>query len=60
MLTAYVELAEDEGYRMGNNIHVLRNGQAQVFNDEPNPEQPSPKQSSPKQSSKKNIYNGSK
>jgi len=60
MLTAYVELAEDEGYRMGNNIHVLRNGQAQVFNDEPNPEQPSPNQSSPKQSSKKNRSNGSK
>jgi ribonuclease J len=34
MLTAYAELAEDEGYRMGNNIHILRNGQAQVFNDE--------------------------
>jgi ribonuclease J len=34
MLTAYAELAEDEGYRMGNNLHILRNGQAQVFNDE--------------------------
>jgi len=55
MLTAYVELAEDEGYRMGNNIHILRNGQAQVFNDEPEPEQPSPNQSS-----KNNRVNGSK
>jgi ribonuclease J len=35
MLTAYAELAEEEGYRMGNNIHILRNGQAQVFNAEP-------------------------
>jgi ribonuclease J len=34
MLTAYAELAEEEGYRMGNNLHILRNGQAQVFNDE--------------------------
>ncbi len=34
MLTAYAELAEDEGYRMGNNLHILRNGQAQVFNDQ--------------------------
>ncbi|PKL66190.1 MAG: ribonuclease J [Methanobacteriales archaeon HGW-Methanobacteriales-1] len=33
MLTAYAELAEEEGYRMGNNLHILRNGQAQVFND---------------------------
>lgn len=32
MLAAYTELAEEEGYKMGNNIHVLRNGQAQVFN----------------------------
>ena len=32
MLTAYAELAEEEGYRIGNNIHILRNGQAQVFN----------------------------
>lgn len=32
MLTAYAELAEEEGYKMGNNIHILRNGQAQVFN----------------------------
>ena len=43
MLTAYVELAEDEGYRMGNNIHILRNGQAQVFNDEQEPAKPSQK-----------------
>jgi ribonuclease J len=34
MLTAYAELAEEEGYRIGNNIHILRNGQAQVFNGE--------------------------
>ncbi len=34
MLTAYAELAEEEGYRMGNNVHILRNGQAQVFNDQ--------------------------
>jgi ribonuclease J len=32
MLAAYTELAEEEGYKMGNNIHLLRNGQAQVFN----------------------------
>jgi len=32
MLAAYGELAEEEGYRIGNNIHILRNGQAQVFN----------------------------
>ena len=31
MLSAYVELAEEEGYRMGYDIHVLRNAQAQVF-----------------------------
>ena len=32
MLTAYTELAEEEGYKLGNDIHILRNGQAQVFN----------------------------
>jgi len=32
MLSAYVELADEEGYKLGNDIHVLRNGQAQVFN----------------------------
>ncbi|WP_067092188.1 RNase J family beta-CASP ribonuclease [Methanobrevibacter curvatus] len=32
MLVAYGELAEEEGYRIGNNVHILRNGQAQVFN----------------------------
>ncbi|MDR2966739.1 MAG: RNase J family beta-CASP ribonuclease [Methanobacteriaceae archaeon] len=32
MLSAYGELAEEEGYRIGNNVHILRNGQAQVFN----------------------------
>ena len=31
-LTAFVELAEEEGYKLGNDVHVLRNGQAQVFN----------------------------
>ena len=31
MLTAYVELAEEEGYKLGNDIHLLRNGQGQVF-----------------------------
>ena len=31
MLSAYVELAEEEGYRMGYDIHVLRNAQAQIF-----------------------------
>lgn len=34
MLAAYTELAEEEGYKLGNNIHILRNGQAQVFNEE--------------------------
>lgn len=32
MLSAYGVLAEEEGYRIGNNVHILRNGQAQVFN----------------------------
>jgi ribonuclease J len=32
MLASYTELAEEEGYKLGNNIHLLRNGQAQVFN----------------------------
>ncbi|MDR1721429.1 MAG: RNase J family beta-CASP ribonuclease [Methanobrevibacter sp.] len=32
MIAAYGELAEEEGYRIGNNVHILRNGQAQVFN----------------------------
>jgi ribonuclease J len=32
MLAAYGELADEEGYRIGNNVHILRNGQAQVFN----------------------------
>jgi ribonuclease J len=32
MLAAYTEMAEEEGFKMGNNIHILRNGQAQVFN----------------------------
>ena len=32
MLAAYTELAEEEGYKMGNDLHILRNGQAQVFN----------------------------
>jgi ribonuclease J len=32
MLAAYTELAEEEGYKLGNDIHILRNGQAQVFN----------------------------
>ncbi|MDO5852071.1 MAG: RNase J family beta-CASP ribonuclease [Methanobacteriaceae archaeon] len=31
MLSAYVELAEEEGYVLGNDVHILRNGQAQVF-----------------------------
>ena len=31
MLTAYAELAEEEGYKLGRDIHLLRNGQAQVF-----------------------------
>ncbi|AEG18438.1 RNase J family beta-CASP ribonuclease [Methanobacterium paludis] len=33
MLSAYTELAEEEGYKLGDNLHILRNGQAQVFND---------------------------
>lgn len=33
MLSAYTELAEEEGYKLGDNIHILRDGQAQVFND---------------------------
>ncbi len=33
MLTAYGELAEEEGYRIGSDVHILRNAQAQVFND---------------------------
>lgn len=32
MLAAYAELVEEEGYKLGNDVHVLRNGQAQVFN----------------------------
>jgi ribonuclease J len=32
MLSSYTELAEEEGYKLGNDIHILRNGQAQVFN----------------------------
>jgi len=32
MLSAYAEVAEEEGYKLGNDIHILRNGQAQVFN----------------------------
>ena len=32
MLAAYAELAEEEGYRIGYDIHILRNAQAQVFN----------------------------
>ncbi len=35
MLSAYAELAEEEGYLIGRNIHLLRNGQAQVFNRNP-------------------------
>lgn len=31
-LAAFVELAEEEGYKLGNDVHLLRNGQAQVFN----------------------------
>ena len=31
MLAAYAELAEEEGYRIGHDIHILRNAQAQVF-----------------------------
>ena len=31
MLAAYAELAEEEGYRIGYDIHILRNAQAQVF-----------------------------
>ena len=34
MLVSYGELAEEEGYRIGNNVHILRNAQAQVFNGE--------------------------
>ena len=32
MLSSYGELAEEEGYRIGKNVHILRNAQAQVFN----------------------------
>ena len=32
MLSAYGELAEEEGYRIGNKFHILRNAQAQVVN----------------------------
>lgn len=31
-LATFVELAEEEGYKLGNDVHILRNGQAQVFN----------------------------
>ena len=31
-LAAFVELSEEEGYKLGNDVHILRNGQAQVFN----------------------------
>jgi len=34
MLVAYGELAEEEGYRIGKDVHILRNAQAQVFNSE--------------------------
>ena len=34
MLAAYGELAEEEGYRIGYNVHILRNSQAQVFENE--------------------------
>lgn len=34
MLVAYGELAEEEGYKIGHNVHILRNAQAQVFNGE--------------------------
>ena len=34
MLAAYGQLAEEEGYRIGKNVHILRNAQAQVFNDD--------------------------
>jgi len=34
MLAAYTELAEEEGYKLGNDIHILRNGQAQVLMEE--------------------------
>jgi ribonuclease J len=40
MLSAYAELAEEEGYRIGKNIHLLRNGQAQVFNKNPESTKP--------------------
>lgn len=32
MLVAYGELAEEEGYKIGHNVHILRNAKAQVFN----------------------------
>lgn len=31
MLVAYGELAEEEGYRIGEQVHILRNAQSQVF-----------------------------
>lgn len=34
MLTTYGELAEEEGYRIGDTVHILRDGQAQVFNSD--------------------------
>ena len=33
MLSAYGMLAEEEGYRIGKDVHILRNAQAQVFNN---------------------------
>jgi ribonuclease J len=34
MLVAYGELAEEEGYRIGNNVHILRNGQSFVIGED--------------------------
>ena len=33
MMSPYIEIAEEEGYKLGRDIHILRNGQAQVFNE---------------------------
>ena len=32
MYPEFADVAEEEGYKLGNDVHILRNGQAQVFN----------------------------
>jgi len=32
MLAAYTELIKEEGYKINNDLYILRNGQVQIFN----------------------------